>query len=89
MRLPKIVFRKSTGSSEVTNDPSVENGGLAKSGRRRQDCINVINSNQNLNLDRRASNSDRRVNDDHNYKGPARRYTIDRRMSAKERRNEI
>lgn len=38
------------------------------------------------NLDRRAANSDRRINMTANYNGPARRNTIDRRPTSKDRR---
>ena len=52
------------------------------------------NSNQKFNLDRRMATSDRRVDIDRrineypNYKGPTCRYTIDRRLNLKDRREE-
>ncbi len=52
------------------------------------------NSNQKFNLDRRMATSDRRVDVDRrineypNYKGPTCRYTIDRRLNLKDRREE-
>lgn len=88
MKLPKIMFRKPASNPQAVADAALENGAKSKSGRRRHDLIDSASPGRNLNLDRRASNSDRRVNHDHNYKGPARRYTIDRRMSLNDRRDE-
>ena len=42
---------------------------------------------QKLNLDRRASNNERREDDGYSYRGPARRNTIDRRLTTKDRRD--
>jgi len=81
------MFRKSTSDSQADGGYALENGAMPASGRRRQDMIDSAGPAKSLNLDRRASNSDRRVNHDHNYKGPARRYTIDRRMSLNDRRD--
>ena len=72
---------------EITDDNCVDNNEKKNAGRRRQDAILLKNSNQKMNLDRRASNSDRRVNTDPNYNGPSRRYTIDRRLKLKDRRD--
>ncbi len=69
--------------SKSTNDNSEKR----TTGRRRQDTVISNNLNQKLNLDRRASNSDRRINSDPSYKGPSRRYTIDRRLNLKDRRD--
>jgi len=81
------MFRKPPSNSQAANGSALENGAKTKSARRRQDMIDSAGPAKSLNLDRRASNSDRRVNHDHNYKGPARRYTIDRRMSLNDRRD--
>jgi hypothetical protein len=54
----------------------------------------IKNVKRGLNLDRRAARSDRRTdtdrrsnNSDPNYKGPTSRYTIDRRLNLKDRRD--
>jgi len=39
-----------------------------------------------MNLDRRTATSDRRVDAGSDYKGVARRYTIERRLNLKDRR---
>lgn len=47
------------------------------------------NPNRRVILDRRAKNSDRRVNmTDHDYQGPYRRNTVDQRASTKDRRKD-
>ena len=54
--------------------------------RRVQDGITLKRSIRNMNLDRRHENSERRGDGDPNYKGPSRRYTIDRRLTTRDRR---
>lgn len=68
-------------------------------GRRLLDAILSTNSNRKLEPDRRTtlidrrsgntrrSGCDRRVNSDNNYEGPTSRFTIDRRLSSKDRRD--
>ena len=61
-------------------------------GRRLLDAILSKNSNRKPNPDRRIahndrrSGSDRRNNTDHGYEGPTSRFTIDRRLNIKDRR---
>jgi hypothetical protein len=57
--------------------------------RRIKDGIILRKSSRNMNLDRRRQNSERRGNGDPNYTGPARRYTIDRRLNNKDRRQAV
>ena len=76
------------GTENNTTDKMSEESDTAKSlpHRRVQDGTAVKNSTRKMNLDRRRQNSDRRGNGDPNYKGPSRRYTIDRRLTTKDRR---
>jgi hypothetical protein len=53
--------------------------------RRLQDGITSKTATRKMNLDRRRL-SDRRGKYDTDYKGPSRRYTLDRRVSKKDRR---
>ena len=76
-------------TSKIDPNKSAEDNGEERAkGRRRQDAVISNNPDQLLNLDRRASNSDRRVDSNPNYKGPARRNIIDRRLNLKDRRNQ-
>ena len=54
--------------------------------RRIQDDITPKTPARKMNLDRRFNNSERRCLKDSAYKGWARRFTIDRRKTAKDRR---
>jgi hypothetical protein len=54
--------------------------------RRIQDGITSKTPTRKMNLDRRYKNSERRCVKDTGYKGWARRFTIDRRKTAKDRR---
>ncbi len=53
--------------------------------RRIQDSITSKNPTRKMNLDRRC-NSERRSSKDSDYDGLPRRYTIERRMTSKDRR---
>ena len=86
MKTPKLEPNKSANNSESADDTSMENSEKKVTGRRLQDTLSKDHPKRNLNLDRRVANSDRRVAEDHNYNGPTRRNTIDRRMSLKDRR---
>jgi len=88
VKLPKILFYRSDSNTDIEDDVSLDNNKKKNCGRRRQDIEVSSNADQLLNLDRRAANSDRRISDDHNYRGPSRRYTIDRRLNLKDRRAE-
>ena len=76
------------GRENSTTDKTVEESDAAKSlhHRRIADGTAVKNSTRTMNLDRRRQNSDRRGSGDPNYKGLSRRYTIDRRLTTKDRR---
>ena len=54
--------------------------------RRIQDAITSKTPTRKMNLDRRYKNSERRCLKDSGYKGWARRFTVDRRKTAKDRR---
>ncbi len=54
--------------------------------RRTQDSTSSTRPAQRKNSDRRNPKNERRKNSNPNYRGPSRRYTIDRRISAKDRR---
>jgi len=54
--------------------------------RRIQDGITSKTPTRKMNLDRRYKNSERRYLKDSGYKGWARRFTVDRRKTAKDRR---
>lgn len=86
MKIPKIAFHKSSSDLDKANATSLKKSEKKNSGRRRQDAVIANITNPVLNLDRRAANSDRRINNDPNYNGPSRRYTIDRRLNMKDRR---
>lgn len=88
MNLSRILFYRSDRNADAENAVNSENNENRRSGRRRQDGDVSSGVNQPLNLDRRAANSDRRISNDHNYKGPSRRFTIDRRLNMKDRRAE-
>jgi len=53
--------------------------------RRLQDSITSKTPTRKMNLDRRVQ-SDRRSRHNTDYRGPSRRYTIDRRLNIKDRR---
>ncbi len=76
------------GTENSTTDKTVAESGATRSlhHRRIQDGKTLKNSTRTMNLDRRCQNSDRRGNGDPGYKGPSRRYTIDRRLTSKDRR---
>ena len=86
METPKIESNKSANNSEIADDVDVDNSEKKGADRRLQDAITSDNLKRKLILDRRNVNNDRRANADPNYKGTARRNTIDRRMSLKDRR---
>jgi len=44
-----------------------------------EDDLKVIDASSKLTAERRSVNSDRRINNGHDYKGPARRMNLDRR----------
>ncbi len=83
MKTPKIEPNKSANNSESADDTSVENSEKKVTGRRLQDTLSKDHPKRKLNLDRGSGNSDRRVAEDPNYNGPARRNTIDRRTESK------
>ena len=76
------------GTENSTTDKAMAESDTAKSLRHRRiaDDTAVKNSIRTMNLDRRRQNSDRRGKGDPKYKGPSRRYTIDRRLTTKDRR---
>jgi len=84
--IPKKRAEKSFDDSVKIDNADVSNTVRKETNQRLQDTVNSNNQNRKLNLDRRAVKSDRRVNSDPSYKGPVRRYTIDRRLNLNDRR---
>ena len=74
-----------------STDKTVEESDAARSlpHRRTQDSITAKNSARKMNLNRRGKNSERRGNGDPGYNGPHRRYTVDRRLTNKDRRKAV
>ena len=99
MKTPKTERNKSANDSEITDNSTVESKEKKGTGRRLLDAILSKNSNRKLNPGRRIaysdrrsgivrrSGSDRRINTDHGYDGPTSRFTIDRRLNLKDRRD--
>jgi len=73
---------------KTAGDASEGNSEQEKSGRRLQDSLISKDPGRKFNLDRRTDGSDRRVNTDPNYNGPARRNIVDRRRNLRDRRKE-
>ena len=70
-----------------TTDQAEENNTTGTKYRRRiQDAITSKTPTRKMNLDRRRLRSERRSTGDSDYKGPSRRYTIDRRLNIRDRR---
>jgi len=69
-----------------TTNINTENAENPLHNRRIQDGIASKNSTRKMNLNRRHENSERRGTGDPNYNGPSRRYTIDRRINTRDRR---
>ena len=92
MDTPKTERNKSANESEIADNATVESTEKKGTGRRLLDAILSKNSNRNSNPDRRIahndrrSGSDRRNNRNHGYDGPTSRFTIDRRLKIKDRR---
>ncbi len=77
------------GRENSNHDQASEEGNDAvedKPHRRIQDGITSKTPTRKMNLDRRYKNSERRCIKETGYKGWARRFTIDRRKTAKDRR---
>jgi len=83
----KIVSDKSDDNSELTDDTSTAISKKDSTGRRLEDAIASSGLKRKLNLDRRVKRSERRGESDPNYKGTARRFTIDIRSTKKDRRD--
>ena len=78
MDKPKKEPNQPAGDSDIV-DTGAENSEKKVTSRRLQDAIDAKNPNRKMNLDRRANPNDRRTDIDPQYKGPARRYSIDSR----------
>lgn len=87
---PKEVAHKLVIGSELANVSSEDKDEKKDTGRRLRDTIisNDLNS-KKLKLDRRFAHSERRVSTNPHYSGPSRRYTIDRRLNLKDRRDTL
>jgi len=83
---PKKSAEKASEDSVKLNNTDVSNTARQETNQRLQDTVNSNNLKRKLNLDRRAVKSDRRVSSNPSYKGPVRRYTIDRRLNLNDRR---
>jgi hypothetical protein len=84
---PKTVSEKVTRAPETTDTALETSDTKNDTNRRLQDTVHSNNLKRKLNLDRRAVKSERRVSSNHNYNGPVRRYTIDRRINLNDRRS--
>ena len=78
---------KPTDDSDISDDVSMLNTEEKDTDRRLQDILSKDHPKRKMNLDRRAPKSERRVNTNPHYNGPVRRYTIDRRLNLKDRRD--
>lgn len=93
METPKTEHNKSDNDSATVDNDSAESNETKGTGRKLLDAILSKNSNRKPYHDRRIKHSDRRsgrdrrTNTDNNYDGPVSRFTIDRRLSLKDRRN--
>jgi len=87
MEKSKKISSKSSNDSEVVKGDGVGNSEKKRTGRRLQDTVILKDSSRKLNLERRILSVDRRVDTDPDYKGPARRYTVDSRVKLKDRRD--
>jgi hypothetical protein len=86
MEKSKEESNKSIKDSDIAEDSSVAKMENKNTGRRLQDTVTLKDSNRKLNLERRISSVERRVEADPHYKGPSRRYNIDSRVN-KDRRD--
>lgn len=86
-KTPKKEPHKLVIDSESPDVGFEDNSDKKDTGRRLRDTIISNDINSKLNLDRRVAQSDRRVNTNPHYNGPSRRYTIDRRLNLKDRRD--
>ena len=93
METTEIERNKSANESEMASNATVESSEKKGTGRKLLDAILSKNLNRKSNPDRRIAHSDRRsgrdrrANTDNNYKGPTSRFTIDRRLNSKDRRD--
>jgi hypothetical protein len=83
---PENEPRQQAIDTELADVSSEGNGEEKSAGRRQLDTAISDGLNTKSKHDRRVLHSDRRVNTDHHYNGPSRRYTIDRRLNLKDRR---
>lgn len=83
---PENEPRQQAIDTELADVSSEGNGEEKSAGRRQLDTAISDDLNTKSKHDRRVLHSDRRVNTDHHYNGPSRRYTIDRRLNLKDRR---
>jgi hypothetical protein len=75
------------GNKTIIDQAQKEDDAVEDKPRRRiQDGITSKDPRGKMNLDRRYPDSERRCKKDSDYKGPARRYTIDQRLTSKDRR---
>lgn len=87
MQRSKKESSKSASNSAIAKDASVATGDEKGTGRRLQDAILLKDSDRKLNLERRVPSVERRADTNPGYRGPVRRYTLDSRMHAKDRRD--
>ena len=78
---------KPAKNSDIAKDAGVATGKKKGAGRRLQDAILLKDSDRKLNLERRVPSVERRADTNPGYRGPARRYTLDSRVHAKDRRD--
>jgi hypothetical protein len=84
-----LTLNKSADDLAIVDDTSVGITDKKDIDRRLQDTLTKDHPKRKMNLDRRAVSSDRRVDANDHYRGKARRYTIDRRLNLKDRREKV
>lgn len=88
MKKNELELGESVNDSKYAEDTGSKNSDKQVTGRRLVDVIISKHPFRKLNLDRRTTRSDRRVDRNPNYNDPSRRYTIDRRQRLKDRRKD-
>jgi hypothetical protein len=87
--IAKLTLNKSVDDLARVDDASAEITDNNDNHRRLQDTFTKGHPKRKMNLDRRSVSSDRRVDVHDHYRGKARRYTIDRRLNLKDRRENV
>lgn len=87
MKTPKTSPNKPANDSEIKDNAGAGNREKIDADRRLDDSLISKNPKLILDLNRRVTKRERRFKIDSDHKGPYRRYTIDRRLNLKDRRD--